>query len=64
MPPEAEVRAHIAMKATEDDAFRVQVIAENQAALEAETGIRSACPRPLAAASPASSSTRRSLLNQ
>ena len=40
MQSEAEVRAHIAMKAAEDDDFRARVIADPRAALEAETGIR------------------------
>ena len=40
MRSEAEVRAHIAMKAAEDDEFRARVIADPRAALEAETGIR------------------------
>ena len=40
MQSEAEIRAHIAMKAAEDDEFRERLIADPRAALEAETGIR------------------------
>ena len=40
MQSEAEVRAHIAMKAAEDDDFRERLVADPRAALEAETGIR------------------------
>ena len=40
MQSEAEVRAHVAMKAAEDDGFRERLIADPRAALEAETGIR------------------------
>ena len=40
MQSEAEVRAHIAMKAAEDDEFRARLIADPRATLEAETGIR------------------------
>ena len=40
MQSEAEVRAHIAMKAAEDDEFRTRLVADPRAALEAETGIR------------------------
>ena len=40
MQSEADVRAHVAMKAAEDDDFRARVIADPRAALEAETGIR------------------------
>ena len=39
MQSEAEVRAHIAMKAADDD-FRARLIAEPRATLEAETGLR------------------------
>ena len=40
MQSEAEFRAHVAMKAAEDDEFRARLIADPRAALEAETGIR------------------------
>ena len=40
MQSEAEVKAHIAMKAAEDDDFRARLIAEPRAAVEAETGLR------------------------
>ena len=40
MKSEAEVRAHLVMKAAEDDEFRARLIADPRAALEAETGIR------------------------
>ena len=40
MQSEAEVKAHIAMKATEDDDFRARLVAEPRAAVEAETGLR------------------------
>ena len=40
MQSEAEIRAHITMKAAEDDEFRERLIADPRAALEAETGIR------------------------
>ena len=40
MQSEAEVRAHIAMKAAEDDEFRARLVADPRATLEAETGIR------------------------
>ena len=40
MRSEAEVRAHVAMKAAEDDDFRARLIADPRATLEAETGIR------------------------
>ena len=40
MQSEAEVRAHIAMKAAEDDEFRARLVADPGAVLEAETGIR------------------------
>ena len=40
MQSEAEIRAHIAMKAAEDDEFRARLIADPRAVLEAETGIR------------------------
>ena len=40
MQSEAEVRAHIAMKAADDDDFRARLIAEPRATLEAETGLR------------------------
>ncbi len=40
MQSEAEVRAHIAMKAAEDDDFRARLVADPRAALEEETGLR------------------------
>ena len=40
MQSEAEVRAHIAMKAAEDDAFRARLIADPRATVEEEVGIR------------------------
>ena len=40
MRSEAEVRAHVEMKAAEDDDFRARLIADPRAALEAETGLR------------------------
>ena len=40
MQSEAEVRAHIAMKAAEDDDFRARLVADPRAALEEETGMR------------------------
>ena len=40
MQSEAEVRAHVAMKAAEDDGFRARLIADPRATLEAETGLR------------------------
>ena len=40
MQSEAEVKAHIAMKAAEDDEFRARLVADPRAAFEAETGIR------------------------
>ena len=40
MQSEAQVRAHMAMKAAEDDGFRERLVADPRATLEAETGIR------------------------
>ena len=40
MQSEAQVRAHVAMKAAEDDDFRERLIADPRAAVEAETGLR------------------------
>ena len=40
MRSEAEVRAHIAMKAAEEDDFRARLIADPRATVEAEAGIR------------------------
>ena len=40
MKSEAQVRAHIAMKAAEDDDFRVRLIADPRTTVEAETGLR------------------------
>ena len=37
---EAQVRAHIAMKAAEDNDFRARLIADPRAAVEDETGLR------------------------
>ena len=40
MQSEAEVRAHIAMKAAEDDDFRARLIADPRATVEGEIGFR------------------------
>ena len=40
MKSEAQVRAHIAMKAAEDDDFRARLIAAPRTTVEAEAGIR------------------------
>ena len=40
MQSEAEVKAHIAMKAADDDDFRVRLLADPRATVEAETGLR------------------------
>ena len=40
MKSEAEVRAHIAMKAAEEDDFRARLIADPRATVEEEAGIR------------------------
>ncbi len=40
MQSEAQVRAHVAMKAAEDDDFRERLIGDPRAAVEAETGLR------------------------
>ena len=40
MQSEAEVKAHIAMKAAEDDEFRARLLADPRAALEEATGLR------------------------
>ena len=40
MRSEAQVKAHIAMKAAEDDDFRARLIAAPQATVEAEIGLR------------------------
>ena len=40
MQSEAQVRAHVAMKATEDDDFRARLIADPRATVEEETGLR------------------------
>ena len=40
MRSEAEVKAHIAMKAAEDDDFRARLIADARATVEDEAGIR------------------------
>ena len=40
MQSATEVKAHVAMKAAEDDDFRARILADPRAALEAETGLR------------------------
>ena len=40
MRSEAEVKAHIAMKAAEEDDFRARLIADPRATVEEEAGIR------------------------
>ena len=40
MQSEAQVRAHITMKAAEDDDFRAQLLADPRASVEAETGLQ------------------------
>ena len=40
MGSEAQVRAHVAMKAAEDDDFRARLIADPRATVEEETGLR------------------------
>ena len=40
MQSEAQVKAHIAMKAAEDDDFRARLVADPRAAVEQETGLR------------------------
>ncbi len=40
MGSETQLRAHIAMKATEDDGFRARLIADPRATIEQETGLR------------------------
>ena len=40
MGSEAQVRAHAAMKAAEDDDFRARLIADPRATVEEETGLR------------------------
>ena len=40
MGSEAQVRAHIAMKATEDDDFRTRLVADPRATVEKEAGLR------------------------
>lgn len=40
MKTEAQVKTHIAMKAAEDDDFRAKLIADPQATVEAEIGLR------------------------
>ena len=39
MQTEAELRAHIAMEAAEDDDFRARLVADPRAAVEAETAL-------------------------
>ena len=40
MGSETQVRAHVAMKAAEDDDFRTRLIADPRATVEEETGLR------------------------
>ena len=40
MKSEAQVKAHIAMKAAEDDDFRTRLVADPRATVEAEIGLR------------------------
>ena len=40
MGSEAQVRAHVAMRATEDDDFRTRLVADPRATIEEETGLR------------------------
>ena len=40
MGSEAQVRAHVAMKATEDDDFRARLVVDPRATIEKETGLR------------------------
>ena len=40
MGSEAQVRAHVAMKAAEDDDFRARLIADPRATVEEEVGLR------------------------
>ena len=40
MRSEAQVKAHVAMKATEDDDFRARLVADPRATVEEETGLR------------------------
>ena len=40
MGSEAQVRAHVAMKAAEDDDFRARLIADPRPTVEEETGLR------------------------
>ena len=40
MGSETQVRAHVAMKAAEDDDFRSRLIADPRATVEEETGLR------------------------
>ena len=40
MQSEAQVKAHIAMKAAGDDDFRARLVADPRAAVEQETGLR------------------------
>ena len=40
MQSEAQVKAHIAMKAAEDDDFRARLVADPRAVVEEETGLR------------------------
>ena len=41
MGSETQVKAHVAMKATEDDGFRARLIADPRPTIEKETGLRS-----------------------
>ena len=40
MQTESEVRAHILMRATEDEAFRARLLADPKGTVEAEAGVR------------------------
>ena len=40
MQSEEQIKAHVAMKATEDDDFRGRLIADPRTAVEEETGLR------------------------
>ena len=40
MGSETQVRAHVAMRATEDDGFRARLVADPRATIEEETGLR------------------------
>ena len=40
MQSEAQIKAHVAMKATEDGDFRTRLVADPRATVEEETGLR------------------------